>query len=176
MKLRKNKKGFTLVELLVVIAIIGILAVVAVPALFSNINKAKVASVESDYSSVKSAALSYYSDTNKMPVSTDNKADLTILETYMESLPDKADIGGEYNLLSLGNKLLLQIGNDNSKVTLTEAQATKLLSDLGEGKIYTDKSDSGPTKPLEKETSKAIKDGILYIVLIDNAEMDSANN
>ncbi|MFL8466371.1 type IV pilin protein, partial [Clostridioides difficile] len=49
MKLKKNKKGFTLVELLVVIAIIGILAVVAVPALFSNINKAKVASVESDY-------------------------------------------------------------------------------------------------------------------------------
>ena len=94
MKLKKNKKGFTLVELLVVIAIIGILAVVAVPALFSNINKAKVASVESDYSSVKSAALSYYSDTNKIPVTTTDKAGLTILETYMESLPDKADIGG----------------------------------------------------------------------------------
>lgn len=85
-------------ELLVVIAIIGILAVVAVPALFININKAKVASVESDYSSVKSAALSYYSDTNKIQLAaTTDKAGLTILETYMESLPDKADIGGNIN-------------------------------------------------------------------------------
>ena len=44
---KKNNKGFTLVELLVVIAIIGILAVVAVPALFKNIEKGKVAELES---------------------------------------------------------------------------------------------------------------------------------
>ena len=64
---KKNNKGFTLVELLVVIAIIGILAVVAVPALFKNINKAKVADVESDYSAIKSAVLSYYTDNNTLP-------------------------------------------------------------------------------------------------------------
>ena len=60
----KNNKGFTLVELLVVIAIIGILAVVAVPALFKNIEKAKIAELEADISAIKSAALSYYSDTS----------------------------------------------------------------------------------------------------------------
>lgn len=65
MKKKRNQKGFTLIELLVVIAIIGILAVVAVPALFKNINKAKVADVESDYNAFKSAALSYYTDNNK---------------------------------------------------------------------------------------------------------------
>ena len=47
---KKNNKGFTLVELLVVIAIIGVLAVVAVPALFKNIEKGKIASLESDIS------------------------------------------------------------------------------------------------------------------------------
>ncbi|WP_342792312.1 type II secretion system protein, partial [Clostridioides difficile] len=56
----KNKKGFTLVELLVVIAIIGILAIVALPALFKNIEKAKIAKLEADISAIKSASLSYY--------------------------------------------------------------------------------------------------------------------
>lgn len=64
---KKNNKGFTLVELLVVIAIIGILAVVAVPALFKNIEKGKVAELESDISAIRSAALSYYADNGTYP-------------------------------------------------------------------------------------------------------------
>ena len=64
---KKNNKGFTLVELLVVIAIIGILAVVAVPALFKNIEKGKVAELESDISAIRSAALSYYADKGTYP-------------------------------------------------------------------------------------------------------------
>lgn len=170
MKLKKNKKGFTLVELLVVIAIIGILAVVAVPALFSNINKAKVASVESDYSSIKSAALSYYSDTNKIPVTTNDKTGLTILETYMESLPDKADIGGKYELIKVGNKLVLQIGTNNDGVTLTEAQSAKLLSDIGENKIYTSATEDNFGDELESNTK--LNNKVLYMVLIDNTVMD----
>lgn len=170
MKLKKNKKGFTLVELLVVIAIIGILAVVAVPALFSNINKAKVASVESDYSSVKSAALSYYSDTNKIPVTTNDKTGLTILETYMESLPDKADIGGKYELIKVGNKLVLQIGTNNDGVTLTEAQSAKLLSDIGKNKIYTSATEDNFGDELESNTK--LNNKVLYMVLIDNTVMD----
>ncbi|UUV15289.1 type II secretion system protein [Clostridioides difficile] len=169
MKLKKNKKGFTLVELLVVIAIIGILAVVAVPALFSNINKAKVASVESDYSSIKSSALSYYSDTNKMPVK--ENGDLSELSTYMETLPSKADIGGEYKLLLVNKKLVLQIGDKDGGATLTKAQSAKLLSDLGKNKIYKE-ADLNDTNELKKDDE--INNKNLYIVLIDNADMDSA--
>ncbi|MFL8712365.1 type II secretion system protein [Clostridioides sp. GD02377] len=170
MKLRKNKKGFTLVELLVVIAIIGILAVVAVPALFSNINKAKVASVESDYSSVKSAALSYYSDKNKVPK--DIKDDLA---EYMETVPTKADIGGDYELFSTGTKLALKIGNSkgasdpegtsDEKPTLTKAQLDKLKSDIGVNKIYTN------SNLTEKLSENEIEDKIIYLVLIDNTNL-----
>ena len=49
----KNNKGFTLVEILVVIAIIGILAVVAVPSLFKNIEKAKIAEFRGRYKHIK---------------------------------------------------------------------------------------------------------------------------
>nr|4PE2_A Chain A, Maltose ABC transporter periplasmic protein,Prepilin-type N-terminal cleavage/methylation domain protein [synthetic construct] len=135
----------------------------------SNINKAKVASVESDYSSVKSAALSYYSDKNTMPPS----GELDALETYMDTLPDKADIGGGYKLLLVNNKLALKIGDGTAadSVTLTKAQIEKLLSDIGPKKIYTEN-----TLKTELQKNSTLKDGTLYIVLIDNAEMDSTNN
>ncbi|MER0285455.1 type II secretion system protein [Clostridioides difficile] len=159
MKLRKNKKGFTLVELLVVIAIIGILAVVAVPALFSNINKAKVASVESDYSSIKSAALSYYSDKNKVP------ANLNELETYMETVPTKADVGGTYDIISKDKKLALKIGTTSDKPSLTKAQVEKLINDIGKEKIYLDAD-----LKTKIEDTNVIND-VFYIALIDNTDL-----
>lgn len=43
-----NKKGFTLVELVVVIAIIGVLAAILVPTMMSYIRKAKLKSANSN--------------------------------------------------------------------------------------------------------------------------------
>lgn len=93
----KSKKGFTLIELLVVISIIGILAVVAVPALFKNIQKSKIADLESDYNAIKSAVLSIYTEGNKLayePVHTSN----TINE-YLEYKIENTPIGGQYYIV-----------------------------------------------------------------------------
>src|SRR3712207_4932154 len=93
----KGDSGFTLIELLVVIAIIGILAVVALPALFKNINKAKIAKVESNYNAIKTAELNYYAENNAF------ESDLKKLDIEHLDI-SKTPIGGDYKIRMKNNE------------------------------------------------------------------------
>lgn len=61
MRKMKNKKGFTLMEMLIVVAIIAILIAIAIPTFASSLNKARVATdeanIRSGYASVMTDVL-----------------------------------------------------------------------------------------------------------------------
>ena len=61
------QKGFTLIELMIVIAIIGILAVIALPAYQDYTARAQVSEAISLMEGQKSAVVEYYADKGKWP-------------------------------------------------------------------------------------------------------------
>ena len=65
-----NRKGFTLVELLVVISIIGILSAIAVPKFQNATNAAKIAKIQADLRTIDSAMAVYYAQNSAYPTAT----------------------------------------------------------------------------------------------------------
>ena len=65
-KLTKDQKGFTLIELMIVIAIIGILAAIAIPNFIAYRDKSYCASVEQDAGNVLAALSCYFSEPDNL--------------------------------------------------------------------------------------------------------------
>src|SRR4030042_6656257 len=62
--LKRNKKGVTLIELMIVVAIIGILAAIAIPNFLKFQAKAKQSEAKTNLGAVYVAMLSYFSNAN----------------------------------------------------------------------------------------------------------------
>jgi type IV pilus assembly protein PilA len=58
--LQKNKTGFTLIELMIVVAILGILAAIAIPAFVTYVRRAKTAEATDQVKKLFDAASTYY--------------------------------------------------------------------------------------------------------------------
>ena len=61
---KQNEKGFTLIELMIVIAIIGILAAIAIPNFISYRDKAYCSAAESDANMIAAGLADYYAIPN----------------------------------------------------------------------------------------------------------------
>ena len=63
----RNNKGFTLIELMVVIAILGVLAAIAIPKVSDSITLAKTAKLQADLHTIATAVAMYEADNGKLP-------------------------------------------------------------------------------------------------------------
>ena len=84
--MKQLRKGFTLIELMIVVAIIGILAAIAIPKFADLINKAKEGSTKGALSSVRSAIQVYYGD-NEGWFPADSLACITLNAKYIAEIP-----------------------------------------------------------------------------------------
>lgn len=84
------QKGFTLIELMIVVAIIGILAAIALPAYQDYTKRAKMSEVVAFIASAKTGVAEGYSDLNTLTGIDNAKAGLAaatdITSTYVEKL------------------------------------------------------------------------------------------
>lgn len=88
-KLRKNKKGFTLVELVVVIAILAVLASTATVATIAILNNARKSPVSDGASKIKDIVTNYNAmSSSDYPDNVDGFAKL-----LKETMPELADTG-----------------------------------------------------------------------------------
>lgn len=95
--LKSNNKGFTLVELMVVLVIIGILVAIAIP-IFNNVQLgAAQRAHDANLRTIDGAIMMYYAEKSEYPTTFNDLSD------YIESdltVPEKlqADLGDEYGL------------------------------------------------------------------------------
>ncbi|MFZ0632337.1 MAG: type II secretion system protein [Acidobacteriaceae bacterium] len=80
---RSDDRGFTLVELMVVMLIISVLAAVAIPSFVAAIRNAKEAALKEDLHVMRDAIDSYTMDKNKAPQSLDD----LVQNGYLKSIP-----------------------------------------------------------------------------------------
>lgn len=125
----KNKKGFTLVELIVVLVILAILAALLVPALTGYIDKAREQSLISEGSLVLTAAQATVSEaygTGDLKVGTDGAITVTNKSALASQINELAElkagaswefdvvVGSETNYKSIKIKNLIYSDSKNS--------------------------------------------------------------
>ncbi|PIZ62506.1 MAG: hypothetical protein COY19_11250 [Candidatus Marinimicrobia bacterium CG_4_10_14_0_2_um_filter_48_9] len=64
---RQNQKGFSLVELMIVLVIIGILAAVGVPIYSANVTKAKMSEADATLGTIRTSLRVYYAENGVYP-------------------------------------------------------------------------------------------------------------
>lgn len=137
-----KQKGFTLIELMIVVAIIGILAAIAIPRFADMLEKSREGSTKGNLGSFKSAASIYYGDHEGIwPVMVTNvNSTQQRFSQYLEVIP-AVKVTGKFDINSLaamkpsqdnrGAEVALAMAND-----VPEAASVGWMYDSTSGNVY----------------------------------------
>ena len=147
----RNAKGFTLVELLIVIIIIGILAGMMMLSTGSATDKAEATRIVSDMRNVKSAVLMFFADEDVWLVSADNLAAQSIatdigdsgrsIADYLDSQPAGYFVGKSNGLVYVE----YQGAAGGGKLVANNGVAEKLTGMVTTAGLYNDVPTSADT-------------------------------
>ena len=111
-----GRKGFTLIELMVVILIVGILAAATIPLMRGRIDSAKWAEANATAGTIKSAVRVYFVEHGSAPTgSLGTKETRTALGFKDEDLTGTYFVPGDYNIDNVDE-------NGNAQITVTGSQ------------------------------------------------------
>ena len=137
--MKKNQKGFTLIELMIVVAIIGILAAIALPKFADMLEKSREGATKGNMTAIKSATNMYVADqaglypTDLLQTHVAGATDVNFVKKYMDKIPPvKATAKSDVNSTSAGGGP----GVGAEAVTANVVQATWALVSTGKGWRY----------------------------------------
>tara|TARA_R100001079_G_scaffold107796_1_gene77319 strand:+ start:690 stop:1115 length:426 start_codon:yes stop_codon:yes gene_type:complete len=114
-----NRKGFTLIELIMVTIILGILAAVAIPRYMTSVEKAEAAAEDAVISAIKAGLETYATeqllDNGRRSWPTNPWDALDTKPAGYTTDADDADVDGEWTYNTTSKKITHQ-RNDNSRV------------------------------------------------------------
>lgn len=148
LKKLRNKKGFTLAELLIVVAIIGVLVAISIPIFTSQLEKAReatdLANLRSAYAECSAAVLTETSDTNNDVMYTPATSSAAGYATAEVKLTQKVDgwvtsnpnCGGttlDTSVATPNATIVVKVTDDGKAPTFTVKGATQTGTDAGAG-------------------------------------------
>jgi len=112
--MRRLQKGFTLIELMIVVAIVGILAAIAIPAYKDYIARSKVSECAATIGACKTSVTEFYNTKNRLPSGAQSAGCSTNASQYCSSL----DVDTAGRISSTVNAAATGAGSANCALTL----------------------------------------------------------